>query len=78
MEPCDKDKLAEFDYSRLSKSFEVLSKPAQRALINNGIYTTTDLAKWNRANLAKLHGIGPSVFPKLDNILRADGLEFKG
>ncbi|KXF75310.1 hypothetical protein ATN84_18740 [Paramesorhizobium deserti] len=77
MQPCDKEKTAQFDYSRLGKSFSVLSKPAQRALINNGIFTTSDLAKWTRADLAKLHGIGPSAFPKLDGILGADGLAFK-
>ena len=77
VEPCDKAKTAQFDYSALGKSFAVLSKPAQRALINNGIYTTNDLSKWRRRDLAKLHGIGPSALPKLDKILCADGLEFK-
>lgn len=78
MELCDKEKTAHFDYSRLGQPFAMLSKPAQRALISSAIYTAKDLAKWSRADLAKLHGIGPSVFPKLENILRADSLEFKG
>ncbi|MCV0368124.1 MULTISPECIES: hypothetical protein [Filomicrobium] len=76
MEPCDKEKSAHFDYSRLSRSFLALSKPAQRALINNGIFKPHDLARWSRADIAKLHGIGPTALPKLDEILRAEDLKF--
>jgi predicted flap endonuclease-1-like 5' DNA nuclease len=77
MEPHDKPKPAPFDYSSLSASFAVLGKPAQRALIYNGIYSTSDLARWSRKDLAKLHGIGPSALPQLDSILSADGMAFK-
>ena len=66
-----------FDYSRLSKSFSGIAKPAQRALVNNGVFTTGDLAKRTRAEVATFHGVGPSVLPKLDAILRADGLVFR-
>lgn len=77
MEPCEKPKIAAFDYSRLAVCFQGLAKPAQRALVNNGIYTPADLAAWRRTELAELHGIGPSSFPKLDAILAAEGLGFK-
>jgi hypothetical protein len=78
MQPCDPRRVEAFDYSRLSDSFSGLSKPARRALINNKICTTKNLSQWTRKDVAKLHGIGPSAFPILDEALRADGLSFKG
>lgn len=77
MQPCDAKRVETFDYSRLSTSFSGLGKPAQRALINSEIYTTKDLSRWTRRGVAKLHGIGPSALPKLDEALRADSLSFK-
>jgi len=74
---CDREAVAAFDYSRLSAAFSKLSKPAQRAFINNDIYTEEHLAKWTRAGVAALHGIGPSAFPVLDDALRNAGLQFK-
>lgn len=69
--------MATSDYSRLCPSFSKLSKPAQRALLNHEIYTEEDLARWTRTDLAKLHGIGPSSFPILENALSSAGLKFK-
>lgn len=66
-----------FDYSGLSPVFRGLSKPAQRALVNSAIFTADDLAQWTRADVANLHGIGPSAFPKLDAALSAAGRTFK-
>lgn len=77
MEPCDKDKREGSDYSALAPSLTTVSKPAQRALLNNNIRTAKDLAKWTREDLAALHGIGPSAFPKLEAALKAEGLSFK-
>ena len=77
MDPCDGQKKATFDYSRLSQSFSGLSKPAQRALINNAIFSVEDLSNWTRRDVARLHGIGPSVLPRLDHMLGAIGLSFK-
>ncbi len=77
MDPCDIEKKAAFDYSGLAPAFLGLSKPAQRALINNAIFTPADLARWKRKDVAKLHGIGPSVLPKLDQVLAAEGLGFQ-
>lgn len=69
---------AEFDYSKLSPAFVKLGKPAQRALINAGILTPKQLAKKTRAEIAALHGMGPSSFPKLEAALKAEGLTFRG
>ena len=77
MDPCQSEKIAAFDYSRLSDCFRTLGKPAQRALLNNGILTPADLASWRRADVADLHGIGPSSFPKLEAVLAAEGLGFR-
>ncbi len=65
------------DYSKLSPAFSKLSKPAQRALINAGIFSAQDLAQRSRAEVASLHGIGPTAFPILDSALNAAGLRFK-
>ena len=75
--PCDRARVEIFDYARLSDAFSGLSKPAKRALINNGILEPRDLARYSRRAVAKLHGIGPSVFPVLTEVLRAEGLDFK-
>lgn len=77
MAPCDPDKKAGFDYSRLDPVFSGLARPAQRALANAGLFTLAALAKRKRADVAKLHGIGPTVLLKLDEILRGAGLGFR-
>jgi hypothetical protein len=63
--------------STLSPSFARLSKPAQRALINARIFEVKDLARHSRAEVAELHGIGPSAFPVLESALAAAKLNFK-
>ncbi len=67
----------EFDFSKLSASFSKLSKPAKRALIGHAIFSEKDLAKHSRADVAALHGIGPSAFPILEEALKKTGLTFK-
>lgn len=42
-----------------------LAAPARRALVNEGILTTSDLSRYTMAQLLALHGIGRSVIPKL-------------
>ena len=66
-----------FDYSNLNRAFARLSKPAKRALINNGILEPRDLARYSRREVAQLHGIGPAAFPLLTEALRAEGLDFR-
>ncbi|HKF47923.1 MAG TPA: hypothetical protein VKB38_11250 [Terracidiphilus sp.] len=62
--------------SKLDPAFAKLSKPAQRALIAAGIYSAKDLSKRTRAEVAKLHGIGPASFPVLEAALKEAGLSF--
>ena len=64
------------DYSKLASAFLKLSKPAQRALLNANIFSPANLARQSRAEVAALHGIGPSAFPVLDKALAASGLHF--
>lgn len=71
--PCDSEKVAAFDYAALAK----LSKPARRALLNNGIATPAALAKRKKSEVAAFHGIGPSAFPILAAALRGKRLFFK-
>lgn len=57
--------------------FAVLSAPAQRALKNEGIKTLKQLAQYSEKDLLKLHGLGPSSIPKINEILAAQGLQLK-
>lgn len=63
---------------RLDACFAGLSRPAQRALMDDGIFTVRDLAGWSCKEVAALHGIGPSSFPILERALAEAGMEFKG
>jgi len=69
--------MPDFDYSRLDPAFAKLSKPARRALINAGVLTLKDLAQHTQAEVAGLHGIGPSAFPILEAALQSAGLKFR-
>ncbi|MEO2214528.1 RNA polymerase alpha subunit C-terminal domain-containing protein [Paenibacillus amylolyticus] len=55
----------------------LLSAPARRALENEGITTLQQLAEYTEKEILKLHGIGPSVMPKLRSALEEEGLSFK-
>jgi hypothetical protein len=77
MTRCDPERVATFDYLDLAPEFLSLAKPVQRALVNNHIFNVQDLADWRRADLAALHGIGPSAFPPLDAILAMAGSGFR-
>jgi hypothetical protein len=74
---CDPKMVKEFNYSRLSGDFTKLSKPAQRALINNGIYSAADLARHSAEDVSEFHGTGPSAMPILRKALRKHRLKFK-
>lgn len=73
---CEREKVAKFDYSKLSADFAKLSKPAQRALIHQGILSASDLAQKTEREIAALHGMGPSSMPVLRAALRNRGLKF--
>jgi uncharacterized protein YdhG (YjbR/CyaY superfamily) len=54
-----------------------LSAPARRALLNKNITTLKRLADFSEAEVAALHGIGPSSIPKLKQALKATKLKFR-
>lgn len=54
-----------------------LSAPARRALVNAGIHSVEELAKWTEKDLLALHGLGPSSIPKLKQSLSEKGLQFQ-
>lgn len=52
------------------------SSPAQRALAGAGITTLAQLSGFRRAEIAKLHGMGPKALGILAQALAAKGLTF--
>jgi hypothetical protein len=51
-----------------------LAAPARRALVGAGIVTLEDVARFPRAKLVALHGMGPKALRVLDEALTAAGL----
>jgi hypothetical protein len=60
----------------VSADFDGLAAPAKRALANAGIGSLAELAKRSRAEVARLHGMGPNALEKLEAKLAAAGLAF--
>lgn len=54
-----------------------LAAPARRALVDAGLTELTQLSKWTRADLASLHGMGPTALMKIDDALRTSGFSFR-
>lgn len=54
----------------------LVSAPARRALIQNGIETLEQLSKWTKEELLALHGVGPAAIPRLSKALNEKGLSF--
>ncbi|HVG15116.1 MAG TPA: DUF1801 domain-containing protein [Chitinophagaceae bacterium] len=55
----------------------LLSAPARRALEGKGINTEKALAQYTKAQVLKLHGVGPASIPVLQKVLQQKGLSFK-
>lgn len=55
----------------------LLSAPARRSLVNNGISTLQDLSQYSEKEILQLHGMGPASLPKLRAALQEKGLSFK-
>jgi hypothetical protein len=53
-----------------------LAKPAQRALAAAGYVRLEQLAKLRKAEVMRLHGMGPKAFDQLRRALAAKGLTF--
>ena len=54
-----------------------LSAPARRALEAEGISNLKQLSKYSATQLLKLHGMGPGSIPKIEEALKAEGLELR-
>ncbi len=62
---------------KLEELYGKLAAPAQRALDGLGLKKVEDLAKRSEAELAGLHGIGPTALVAIKAELKALGLELK-
>ena len=49
-----------------------IAKPALRALVNQGIYTVSDLRLFGLLNLSQLHGFGPNALRKIAQLFNED------
>ena len=54
-----------------------ISAPARRALEREGISSLAKLARYSKAEILALHGIGPTAMPKLRIALKGAGLAFR-
>lgn len=55
----------------------VLASPARRALENKGISTLLELSNYTEKEILSLNGMGKSSIPKLNDLLKKEGLHFK-
>ena len=54
-----------------------LAAPARRALVNAGLTKLIQLKSKKRGWVAELHGMGPNAMKKLDEALKAAGIQFR-
>ena len=54
-----------------------MSGPSLRALSVAGVRSMSDVARWTRADLAKLHGMGPKALDLLERALEESGSSFR-
>jgi uncharacterized protein YdhG (YjbR/CyaY superfamily) len=64
-------RLTEVSNANLDSAFHILSRPAQRALIREGLLSPSAVASKTKEQLLKLHGLGPSSLPKIQSVLKA-------
>lgn len=62
--------------SRLTTALPKLAAPARRALDGAGINALEDLAERSEAEIAALHGMGPSALATLKAEMAEHGLSF--
>ena len=70
----DLDKYAEVDGAWREIG---LAAPARRALIDDGLYTVSDLRKTSLAALKELHGMGPNAIRVLVSEMKKADLSFR-
>lgn len=68
---CEKEREPE------SELLAAVSAPARRALESLGIKTAKQLSNYTKAEILKLHGFGPASIPRLEKVLKSEGLAFK-
>lgn len=56
---------------------DALSSPANRAFEREGINSLKKLTMYSEKDILKLHGVGPSSLPILNNLLQSKNLNFK-
>jgi hypothetical protein len=54
-----------------------MSGPSLRALSVAGVRSMTDVARWTKADLARLHGMGPKALAVLERALAESGGSFR-
>ena len=54
-----------------------MSGSSLRALSVAGVRSMSDVARWTRADLAKLHGMGPKGLAQLERALEGSGRSFR-
>jgi predicted flap endonuclease-1-like 5' DNA nuclease len=54
-----------------------ISQPARRALDSVGITSLQDLARWSKADISHLHGMGPKGIRLLREAMAEYGLGFR-
>ena len=57
--------------------FSALAAPARRALENHGIKTLKQLSTYSESEVLKLHGLGRSSIPKLQQLLSEKKLTYR-
>lgn len=68
---CEKEAKPQDDFLSL------LAAPARRAIQHAGITDLEKLSTWTEKDLLKLHGLGKTTIPVLQNALKKKGLSFK-
>jgi hypothetical protein len=54
-----------------------MSGPSLRALNVAGVRSMSDVARWTKADLARLHGMGPKALDVLERALAESGRSFR-
>lgn len=73
---CPTCPICEAERKPKSGFLSLLSAPARRALENADITTLEKLSEFSEKDILKLHGIGKTAIPKLQEALKAENLTF--
>ncbi len=67
-------------YSKLDQYWKSIgvAAPARRGLVDNKLFTLTDLRKWTRKDFMHIHAIGPKASQLIIKEMRRKKITFKG